>query len=160
MRLAPSPATPARRNLGDLVSSRPAWVLLLGLAVAFFVVGSIHPPRSSAAARVARLESVIKCPSCDDLSIAQSDAAGAVALRERVEQFVADGWSDARVESWVVDRYGSDSLLLPPTSGVSAALYLVPLAALALAGGALATYLWRRRTGADGRASPGGASRQ
>lgn len=135
-------------RLRGVASTRAAWALLFVLAVVFLAIGSVHPPASGDAARVARLESIIKCPSCDDLSIAQSDAAGAVALRQRVREFVAEGWSDERVESWVVARYGSDVLLLPPTSGVSATLYLVPITAVALAVIGLGVYLWRRRTAA------------
>lgn len=134
-------------------SSRAAWLVLAAVAIGVLAYGSVHGAGSIAAARTAQLDSVIKCPACEDLSIAQSDAPSAVALRRRVSQFVARGWSNARIESWVVDRYGSNSLLVPPSGGVNDTLYVVPVAAVGLAALGLGWYLWRRRSAASGPGS-------
>jgi len=128
-----------------LLSSRLAWALLLVIAVLLLVIGSINPPTSSAAARISRLDSIIKCPACEDLSIAQSDAPTSVTLRNEVASWVHSGWSDRRIEQEVVARYGPGGLLLPSARGVEAALYLIPLGAIAAAGASLAWQLWRRQ---------------
>lgn len=131
-----------------VLSSRPAWAVLAVVAVVALAVGSVHSPSSSVSAREAQLDSIIKCPACEDLSIAQSGAPSAVALRHRIDSFVADGWSDARIETWVTNRFGSDALLVPQAGGVSTVLYAVPLATIACAAAGLGLYLWRRRNGA------------
>lgn len=128
-----------------LLSSRVAWVLLLAIAIALLVIGSINPPASSASARISRLDSIIKCPACEDLSIAESDAPTSVTLRNEVAAWVHAGWSDARIEQAVVARYGPGGLLLPSGSGIDAALYVIPLGAIGIAGLGLAGYFWRRR---------------
>lgn len=141
-------AHPPGRGRGRVVrilAARSSWVVLAALAVALFVVGSVHPPSSSAAAREAHLDSVIKCPSCEDLSLAQSDAPSAVALRHEVATWVSNGWSDQRVEDWVVAHDGPGGLLVPPASGPSATLYVVPGVLLAVGSACLAWFLWRRR---------------
>jgi cytochrome c-type biogenesis protein CcmH/NrfF len=131
---------------GSVLASRTAWLLLAVVAIALLAIGSVHGGGSSAQARTAQLDSIIKCPACEDLSIAQSDAPSSMALRHRVYQFVGEGWSNARIESWVTGRYGSDALLVPASSGMGETLYVVPLAAIGLAVGCLGWYLWRRRS--------------
>lgn len=133
------------------LASRAAWLLLAAVAIAFLAYGSWHTSPSSAKARIASLDSLIKCPACEDLSIAQSDAPSSVTLRHEVARFVDKGWSDARIESWVTARYGSDALLIPQSSGDSAVLYLVPIGLVGLAVAGLGWYLWRRRPGPAGR---------
>ena len=83
----------------------------------------------------------------------------AVSLRHRVATFVHEGWSDARIEDWVVGRFGSNALLVPPTSGVSSTLYLVPTVLVGGAAVGLGYFLWRRRSPRDGAgAGTGGAA--
>jgi cytochrome c-type biogenesis protein CcmH len=108
------------------------------------VCGSIHSGTDGAAARIAHLESIIKCPSCEDLSIAQSNAPTAVGLREVVAADVRAGKSDAAIEQYVVSRYGP-SMLLEPGGGIGAVAWVLPLAALAVAAVAVGGTLWRRR---------------
>lgn len=127
-------------------ASPASWIVLGIVAVVLLILGSIHPAFSSRTARTSALDSVIKCPQCDDLSIAESNAPSSLQLRHRVEGFVAAGWSNERIESWVTARYGSGALLLPPDGGASETLYLLPVAFVVLAAGALGWYLWRRRS--------------
>jgi cytochrome c-type biogenesis protein CcmH len=127
------------------LSSRIAWVVFVVAAVAVLAVGSYHPPPSSAAVRISQLDSVIKCPGCEDLSIAESQAASSVTLRGEVARWVHEGWSNARVEQAVVDRYGETGLLVPQNAAGSV-LYLLPAALVLIAALCLAIFLWRRRS--------------
>lgn len=127
------------------LSSRAAWALLGAVAIAVLAYGSSHPSQGSQKARVSSLDSLIKCPACQDLSIAQSDAPSSVTLRHEVARFVRAGWSNARIESWVTARYGSTALLVPQSSSDSTILYLVPVALVGLGVAGLGWYLWRRR---------------
>jgi cytochrome c-type biogenesis protein CcmH len=95
--------------------------------------------------RIAHLDSVIKCPSCVDLSIAQSDAPIAVGLRAEVAAWVHEGLSDTRIEQLVVARFGAQALLVPSGSGVDVLLWAVPASVVGGAAVLLAVYLWRRR---------------
>lgn len=128
-----------------ILSSRISWAVLLVVAAGLLLLGSINPPVSSAAARISRLDSIIKCPACEDLSIAQSAAPSAVTLRNQVAGWVHQGWSNARVEQAVVADYGPGGLLLPPAGGIDGALYLVPLGAIGAAAAALGWFFWRRQ---------------
>jgi cytochrome c-type biogenesis protein CcmH/NrfF len=129
----------------SVLASRPAWVIVAVVALAALGIGSVHPPQPSSSGRIAYLDSVIKCPSCVDLSIAQSDAPIAVGLRTEVAAWVHAGLSDARIEQLVVARFGEQALLVPSGSGADVLLWAVPVSVVGGAGALLAVYLWRRR---------------
>jgi cytochrome c-type biogenesis protein CcmH/NrfF len=128
-----------------ILSSRIAWAVLAASAVVLLAIGSVHPPPSTAAARTSYLDSIIKCPACEDLSIAQSDAPSSLTLRHEVAGWVATGWSNQRIEQAVVARYGYGGLLLPAGSRLDATLYVVPVALIGVAAIGLGSYFWRRR---------------
>jgi len=139
------PAARTRRAALSLLASRPAWLVAVVVAVVALGVGSVHPQPPSATARIARLDSGIKCPSCVDLSIAQSDAPIAVALRVEVAAWVHAGLSDSRIEHLVVARFGEQVLLVPTGSGLDVLLWAVPVVLVGGSGVLLGVYLWRRR---------------
>lgn len=126
--------------------SRVSFVLaVLVLAVAL-VIGSgvVSGAKPTAAQRAAALETQIRCPSCDDISVAQSAASSAVAVRHEVASLVAAGETNAQIEARLVDQYGTSILLTPPASGLSAVIWVLPVVAGALALGGLAVLFWRR----------------
>lgn len=132
-------ARPGRRVLAAM-QGLPGWILIAVIAAATLAIGSVHPASSSAAARISRLDSIIKCPSCDNLSIAESNAATARTLRAVVAADVRAGESDAEIESYVVSRYGA-AILLSPTNSV---VWIVPIVVLVVSAGGLALFLVRR----------------
>lgn len=145
MTVATALAASTWARLSRVAGSRIGWAVLLVVAATALALGSIHSGPQNARQRGAYLDSVIKCPSCEDLSIAQSDAGVAQALRSEVRRLVARGWSDQRIEQAVVAQYGADEILTPS----SELPWVIPLAvggaaAIGVAYG-LARSLRRRR---------------
>jgi cytochrome c-type biogenesis protein CcmH len=122
-------------------------VLVVALLVGSGVFSS-SPPTS--AQRAASIESVIRCPSCEDLSVADSSAPTAVTVRATVRQLVDHGLSDSQIEDYLVARYGSAIVLDPPTSGWSSLVWVLPVAGALLATVGLVVVLVRRRRRGDG----------
>ncbi len=137
------------------LASRAAWVALAAVAVLLLAVGSVHGGGPSRASRIAYLESVIKCPSCTDLTVAESSAPTAQTLRRLVSGWVDAGHSDSWIERQVVEHYGQADLLVPAASGLDGLAWTLPIAAVALAAGALGAFLWRRRVAGGPRAVTG-----
>ena len=110
-------------------------MLVVALVIGSGVLSSSPP---TAAQRAAAIESSLRCPSCEDLSVAESSASTAVTVRATVTQLIAEGRTDQQIESYLVDRYGSSIVLDPPASGWSLLVWLLPLvgglAAVAVAG--------------------------
>lgn len=88
------------------------------------------PSTASAQGRIAHLESLVKCPACDDLSVAQSNATSSIAVRDDIARRVKEGQSDNRILTSLEATYGTSILLSPSTSGLGSLLWLVPLLAL------------------------------
>ena len=129
----------------------PLWTVLAVVLVAALLIGggvfSSSPP--SAAARAAAIESVIRCPSCEDLSVAASSAPTAIAVRAEVSRQVADGRSDGQIKEYLVARYGSAIVLEPATTGWTAVVWVLPVVVAVAAIGLLVLVLVRRRRRGD-----------
>ena len=120
------------------------WVGLgLVLVVALFV-GTRHdggPP--SDAARVDKIASGLKCPTCRSISVAQSDAITSKAIKDEILRQVREGRSDSEIRASIIGKYGVDLLIQPQGSGISALVWALPVVALVL-GAALLAYAFRR----------------
>jgi cytochrome c-type biogenesis protein CcmH len=133
------------RRVG-VVRGRASFFLALAVLAVALVIGSgatsSAPP--TAAQRAAALETQIRCPSCEDVSVAQSSAASAIAVRHEVQGLVAHGVSNRAIERRLVAQYGPSILLAPPDSGLSSVVWLLPLGAGLVAAGGLGIFFWRR----------------
>jgi len=138
-------AQEARRSGGlrDFFVGRLGYLLLAAVLVILLVVGDGSKPTTPAQARIAYLESIIRCPSCADLSIADSETTSAVGLRSEVTKYVNEGLSDQVIEARVEKEYVGT--LLIPTGDAGVVVFLVP--ALLIVVGAIAfAILFVRRT--------------
>jgi len=102
-----------------------AFVVVFGT---IFATGTSSP---SIERRIAHLESIVRCPACEGLSVAQSNATSSVAVRHEIERRVKQGESDTAILTSLQDRYGPSILLTPSGSGVGVLLWLVPMLAIA-----------------------------
>jgi len=128
---------------------RRVWAPWLAMAVVLSValaVGASRPaPPPSATQRAAAIDAQLRCPSCEDVSVADSSAPTAVAVRAIVLQRVRAGQRDAQIEDFLVSRYGPDILLRPPARGATSAVWIVPVVVVVVAAGGLGAFFWRRR---------------
>ncbi len=74
------------------------------------------------------------CPVCPGESVDQSQHPLAAQMRGIVERRLREGWTEQQIKASFVDSYGPRVLLEPPRSGISLMVWLVPPAAVALAG--------------------------
>ncbi|MGH9081129.1 MAG: cytochrome c-type biogenesis protein CcmH [Acidimicrobiales bacterium] len=138
----------------------PLWTLLGVALVVALVVGSgvLSSSTPTAAARAYAIESVLRCPSCEDLSVADSTAQTAVAVRATVRQLLAEGRTDQQIESYLEARYGSTIVLDPPAHGWPLLVWLLPLLGGGVAAVVLGAFLFRRRSGTTPDADRGRAA--
>lgn len=93
-------------------------------------------------ARFERLTHELRCPKCQNQSIADSNAPIAQDLRQRTYELVREGHSDAEVVAYLKDRYGEFITYKPPFNVVTALLWTGPFLLLLLV---VAGLLLRRR---------------
>jgi cytochrome c-type biogenesis protein CcmH len=128
----------------------PLWWLLGAVLVLALVIGSgvLSSSAPTAAQRASAIESVVRCPSCQDLSVAQSSAPTALAVRVAVGQQISEGRTDQQIKDYLVARYGASIVLDPPASGWSLMVWLLPVVGGGVAVVLLVAVLIRRRGGA------------
>lgn len=117
-------AVGAAARVRSRLGSFRLWVLVVIVVVAVAMV--TQPSTSSSLRRIAHLESLVKCPSCQDLSVAQSTSSSALAVRHEIVSLVARGKSDTQILTTIEAAYGPSILLSPSTAGIGIVLWLVP----------------------------------
>ncbi len=135
--------------MAERTSRLPLWARvalpLVVLAVALVVgSGAFDSGSPTTAQRAAAIEATVRCPSCTDLSVAQSNATTAVAVRHQIESMVAAGRSTAEVDQVLVAEYGQTILLVPPDAGGVPVIWVVPLVLGAAALVGVGVVFWRR----------------
>ena len=122
------------------------WVVLavvVSVALGVGASGPAAPPTASQ--RAAQIDAVLRCPSCEGISVAASSASTAAAIRQAVAGRVRAGQSDAQIEAYFESRYGPSILLRPPASGPTVWVWVLPPLAVVVAGAGLGALFWRRR---------------
>jgi cytochrome c-type biogenesis protein CcmH len=102
--------------------------------------------------RVQTITGELRCPTCQALSVKDSDAPFSNQIREKVRHMVREGQSDEEIQAYFVSRYGEWILRAPRKQGFGLVLWVLPFAAIAGAGALL---LWTLR-GAARRARVAG----
>jgi cytochrome c-type biogenesis protein CcmH len=120
------------------------------LLVALLLVTIAYAARPShgggEAARVDRIASEVRCPTCKGLSVAESDAEAAKAAKVFIRQRVEAGDSDGQIKAQLAARYGNGILLRPSSSGVSGLVWAIPVVAVVAGAAGLSYAFWRWRT--------------
>lgn len=121
--------------------------LVLGLvtvaALSFAVVTSSSAPETSTQ-RAERLAYGVRCPTCQGLSAAESDAKAATAVRAEITRRVEQGQSDEQIRRALVDRYGEAILLTPQREGIGALVWGLPVAVFVVGAAGVGAVLTRR----------------
>ena len=81
--------------------------------------------------RVLAIAEELRCLVCQNQTIADSDAALAVDLRQQVREKLAQGMSDRDVTDFMVERYGDFVLYRPPVKATTWLLWFGPFVFLA-----------------------------
>ena len=121
--------------------TRTRWMLVAAIVALGLAIGwSARPQPLTAADRVDRISSELRCPVCQGLSVADSPSDTARAMRAQVAQRVAEGRTDDEIKAEFQRSYGDWILLSPPLLSPSGLVWLAPLAAVAFG----AWLAWRR----------------
>lgn len=103
------------------------------------------------------LSEELRCPKCQNQSIADSDAGIAQDMRTRVHTMILEGKSDEDIVDYFVSRYGDFVSYRPPVNAGTSILWLRPILLL-LGGGVVIVLLLRnasRKAAAEDERSQG-----
>jgi cytochrome c-type biogenesis protein CcmH len=109
-----------------------AWLALAVVVVGVMAVLLWPGGEQTAAARAHDLATELRCPECEGLSVADSNAPTSVAIRADIKRRIAAGQSDAEIRQSYVDKYDESILLSPQSSGLGLIVWVLPVLVLAL----------------------------
>ena len=95
--------------------------------------------------RTNEVGSLVRCPVCQGMSVADSPSEMAVNMKAQVRELLARGYTEEQILEYFERSYGQFVLLRPKFEGVTAAIWVIPILAL-LAGTAL-TFLSLKKLG-------------
>jgi len=92
--------------------------------------------------RVLEISDQLRCPTCQAISVKDSEAAFSRQIRDKVRSMLREGKTEEEIRAYFVSSYGEWILRAPKKEGVGLLLWSLPFAAIVLAGGLIA---WRLR---------------
>jgi len=122
--------------------------LLLVAAVGVVVLAAVFAPGGGGGDtlddRVRVIASGLRCPVCQNLSVADSPSRLAGEMRSEIAAQLEAGRTPDEVEAFFVERYGEWVLLSPTREGLNLLPWLVPIAGVLLGVASWALVLRRR----------------
>ncbi len=118
------------------------WLVITTSAVAIDTDKAFDDPVLQA--RYAALIAEVRCVTCQNQSIKDSNALIADDLRREIKRMIGEGKTDAEVKDFLVTRYGDFILYKPRFEGGLIVLWVAPLLLLLLGGFALARIIQHR----------------
>jgi len=86
--------------------------------------------------RFKKLSNELRCPTCQGLSVKDSEAGFSTSIKSKIRELLKQGKSDEEIIAYFVERYGEWILRAPPVSGFNIVLWVLPGAAI------LTGFLW------------------
>ena len=80
--------------------------------------------------RFKKLSNELRCPTCQGLSVKDSEAGFSTRIKGKISELMKQGKSDEEIMAYFVERYGEWILRAPPASGFNLVLWVLPGAAI------------------------------
>ncbi len=125
------------------LTRRIVWLVLVVLGVGSLSIATLDTDAETSGERIQRLSDSYACPTCQGQTVADSNAAAAVTVRDYIRTRVDEGATDAEIRDELVQAYGGQVLLTPRADGVSALIWILP-AMVAVGGSAVVVASLRR----------------
>jgi len=127
------------------MSRRAVWVVMAAVLVGALAIGSQRQGPVTDEARVRRIGADLRCPTCQGMAVADSDAPAARGIREEITRRVAEGReTDGQVKDFILSLYPGISLR-PETRGLGLVVWGLPVVVGVAVVGALALVVVGRR---------------
>lgn len=138
---------------------RLSLALLFGIALAALLAAPSALAEDSVDQQTMEIARLLKCPVCQNLSVADSPSQLASQMRDIIRQKVAAGESRDQILAYFVGIYGEGILNYPPASGFTGLAWW-GAAAIPLAGIAVSAVYLRRRLGVRVAEQPGASDEE
>ena len=80
--------------------------------------------------RFRKLSDELRCPTCQGLSVKDSEAGFSNSIKDKIRELMKNGKSDNEILAYFVERYGEWILRAPPKRGFNLVLWILPSAGI------------------------------
>ena len=82
--------------------------------------------------RFRKLSDELRCPTCQGLSVQDSDAGFSNSIKHKIRELMKRGKTDKEIKEFFVERYGEWLLRAPPKKGFNLVLWILPGAGIGI----------------------------
>ncbi len=132
-----------RRGRGPVVAIVVALVVVVAALVVVAARGSDGPPTLQE--RVHQIAEGLRCPVCQNLSVADSPSDLAQQMRDDIELRLRRGQTERQIDAFFTAKYGRWILLSPEAGGIGLFAWFAPVLAVAAGAGLAWTIVRRKR---------------
>ena len=105
-----------------------SWIAVL---LTFIILGTGFSVGTAAesenfSARFRKLSEELRCPTCQGLSVKDSEAGFSNSIKDKIRELMKNGKSDKEILAYFVKRYGEWILRAPTKSGFNLVLWILP----------------------------------
>jgi cytochrome c-type biogenesis protein CcmH len=143
VRAAPAASEPSRRGRGPVVALVVAVVVAVAALVVVAARGSAGPPTLQE--RVHDVAEGLRCPVCQNLSVADSPSDLAQQMRDDIALRLRQGQTERQIDAFFTAKYGRWILLSPEAGGIGLFAWFAPVLAVAAGAGLAWTIVRRKR---------------
>ena len=83
-------------------------------------------------ARFRKLSNELRCPTCQGLSVKDSEAGFSVSIKDKIHELMKLDKTDEEIKEYFVERYGEWILQAPPKKGFNLVLWILPGAGIVI----------------------------
>lgn len=152
---APRPGRPALRARLRVLLPAAALLVLLGLPLLLAATASAMSERELEL-RVQEIADQLRCPTCQAISVKDSEASFSRQIRDKVRRMLQEGQSEDDIKAYFVSRYGEWILRAPKKEGLGLVLWLAPGVLILVVGGFIGWRAWRTHRPPSADLPPGG----
>jgi len=129
---------------------KPVLKLILIAALGIFSLSSFSGIASALSGealeiRVREISDGLRCPTCQAISVNDSEAAFSTQIKDKVRRMLQEGQNEEEIKAYFVSRYGEWILRAPKKEGLGLVLWFLPIGLIVLVG-ALIIYHTRNST--------------
>ena len=83
-------------------------------------------------ARFRELSNELRCPTCQGLSVKDSEAGFSNSIKDKIHELMKLGKTDKEIKEYFIERYGEWILRAPPKKGFNLVLWILPGAGIGI----------------------------
>ncbi len=83
-------------------------------------------------ARFRKLSNELRCPTCQGLSVKDSEAGFSNSIKDKIHELMKLGKTDKEIKEYFIERYGEWILRAPPKKGFNLVLWILPGAGIGI----------------------------